>query len=169
MTAVIGILNKSAVALAADSAVSVTGAHQNKIYNTANKIFTLSKYHPVGIMMYNAASFMSSVPWETIIKLYREELEDKSFSRVEEYQTHFIEFLKAKDFFISKDIQKSTFINLLNWNLDALKNNALKNIDKTQKEKNLERCCYQKKFYHKRNKMKIFCFGFSVRRKKKKK
>lgn len=134
MTAVIGILNKTAVALAADSAVSVTGAHQNKIYNTANKIFTLSKYHPVGIMMYNAASFMSSVPWETIIKLYREELEDKTFSRVEEYQKHFIEFLKAKDFFISKEIQKSTLTQLINWNLEHLKNKAFENIDRTQNE-----------------------------------
>ena len=39
MTAVIGILNKNAVAIAADSAVTVTGSNGRKIYNTANKIF----------------------------------------------------------------------------------------------------------------------------------
>ena len=33
MIAVIGILNKTGVALAADSAVTVSGANKNKIYN----------------------------------------------------------------------------------------------------------------------------------------
>ena len=59
MTAVVGILNKTAVALAADSAVTVTGENGRKIFNTANKIFKLSKFHPVGIAIYNAASLVS--------------------------------------------------------------------------------------------------------------
>ena len=72
MTAVVAIMNKSGLALAADSAVTVTngtgGYSSSKIYNTANKLFMLSKYHPVGIMVYSSAEFMQ-VPWELIIKL----------------------------------------------------------------------------------------------------
>lgn len=74
MTAVVGILNKQAVALAADSAVTISGAKGRKIFNKANKLFTLSKYHPVGIMVYSSAAFMTT-PWETIIKIYRKHWE----------------------------------------------------------------------------------------------
>ena len=73
MTAVVGILNKQAVAIAADSAVTISGSNGRKIFNQANKVFTLSKFHPVGIMIYNSASFMGT-PWETIIKIYRKNL-----------------------------------------------------------------------------------------------
>jgi hypothetical protein len=69
MTAVVGILNKQAVAIAADSAVTIEGNNGRKIFNKANKVFTLSKYHPVAIMIHNSASFMTT-PWEVIIKIY---------------------------------------------------------------------------------------------------
>lgn len=44
MTAEIAILNKQGIALAADSAVTIGNAE--KIFVSANKIFTLSKYGP---------------------------------------------------------------------------------------------------------------------------
>ncbi|NVN16952.1 hypothetical protein GUA46_01255 [Muricauda sp. HICW] len=98
MTAVIGILNKNAVALAADSAVTVSGSNGRKIYNTANKIFTLSKYHPVSIVIYNSANFITT-PWEIIIKIYRNELGEKSFPNLKDYSDNFFKFLKEKEFF----------------------------------------------------------------------
>lgn len=106
MTSVIGIMNKSGIALAADSAVTVESPGKRKIYNTANKIFTLSKYHPVGIMIYNAASFME-IPWETIIKLYRSQLKARSFPTLAEYMNDFLKFLKEKHFFIPEESQKT--------------------------------------------------------------
>jgi hypothetical protein len=63
-----------------------------KIFPSANKIFTLSKYHPVGIMIYGAASFMG-VPWETIIKIYQSKLCRTSFSELEGYAKDFINFI----------------------------------------------------------------------------
>jgi len=92
MTAVVAILNKQAVALAADSAVTIGDSNNHKIFNKANKVFTLSKFHPVGIMIYNSASFMST-PWETIIKVYRVQLGEKCFPKLKDYQQDFIEFL----------------------------------------------------------------------------
>lgn len=75
MTAEIAIMNKWAVALAADSAVTIQTSENVKIYNT-NKLFMLSKYHPVGIMVYGNAELLG-VPWEGIIKGYRKELGEK--------------------------------------------------------------------------------------------
>ncbi len=51
MTAEIAILNKSAIALAADSLVTVSRPGSNPKTYSANKLFTLSKYRPVGIMV----------------------------------------------------------------------------------------------------------------------
>jgi len=70
MTAEIAVMNKSAVALAADSKVTISGMNSTKAYDTVNKLFTLSKSHPVGFMIFGNAEFMD-YPWETIVKLYR--------------------------------------------------------------------------------------------------
>jgi len=55
MTAEIAIMNKEAIAIAADSAVTL---REGKIFTSANKIFSLSKYRPVGVMIYGNATFM---------------------------------------------------------------------------------------------------------------
>lgn len=107
MTAVVGILNKQAVAIAADSAVTIGNDWGRKILNRANKIFTLSKHQPVGVMLYNSASFMG-VPWEIAIKMYRQKLKDKSFDTVEEYQNHFIKFLKKQPYFTDANNQSKS-------------------------------------------------------------
>ncbi len=110
MTAVVGILNKQAVAIAADSAVTIGGTNGRKIFNKANKVFTLSKYHPVGVMIYNSASLMGT-PWETIIKVYRSQLGDKPFPTVKDYQQDFINFLKTKQYYAPADVQTAFFEN----------------------------------------------------------
>lgn len=96
MTAEIAILNTSAVALAADSAVTVGN---KKVYNSANKLFALSKFEPVGIMVYGDAQFLST-PWEVVIKYYRREILDrKKFDTLEEYAEDFIKFLRTGPIF----------------------------------------------------------------------
>lgn len=95
MTAEIAILNRSAVALAADSLVTVSASRgdesQSKTY-IANKLFTLSKYKPVGIMMFGSAELLD-VPWETIVKAYRQQLGRRSFDTIEEYCNDLISWL----------------------------------------------------------------------------
>lgn len=83
MTAEIAVMNRSGIALAADSAVTITTGAGQKIYNTVNKLFTLSKYEPVAVMVYGNAELMG-VPWELIIKVYRKSLGDRSFSTIAE-------------------------------------------------------------------------------------
>ncbi len=92
MTAEIAIMNKNAIALATDSAVTMSGSSNQKIFTSANKLFALSKYHPIGIMIYGNAIFME-VPWETIIKIYRNNLRKKKFNTLNEYANNFIAFL----------------------------------------------------------------------------
>lgn len=69
MTAEIAVFNKSAVALAADSAVTISGGGKHKIYNGAEKLFALTKHHPVGVMVYGSGD-LCSAPWELVIKAY---------------------------------------------------------------------------------------------------
>lgn len=126
MTAVVGILNKYAVAIAADSAVTIDGNGGRKIFNKANKVFTLSKQHPVGIMIYNSASFMNT-PWETIIKVYRKKLGSNSFPTLIEYEQDFISYLKAKNFYTDTEMQTAFLENFASNIIDSTINDIAYN------------------------------------------
>lgn len=93
MTAEIAIINQRGIALAADSAITVSTGGGQKIFQSANKLFALSKYRPVAAMIYNNANFMD-VPWEIIIKLYRERLGQRGFPQLSEYAQDFLTFLE---------------------------------------------------------------------------
>ena len=110
MTAIVGVLNKHGAAIAADSAVTMGNTH--KVVNSANKIFTLSKYHPVAVMTYNNASFMGT-PWDIIIKEYRKQLKDQWYPKLKDYVYNFIDFLHARNFFCDEDTQKSYMLYIL--------------------------------------------------------
>ncbi|MBQ0150735.1 MAG: hypothetical protein KBT08_09025 [Bacteroidales bacterium] len=122
MTAIVGVLNKQAIAVAADSAVTIGSGV--KVYDKANKIFTLSKRHPVGIAIYSNASFNSCVPWEIIIKMFRREIGDEELDSVKEYADKFLAYLEQFK-------QKKTTVEELNfftsgeisrlWSFDVLK------------------------------------------------
>lgn len=102
MTAEIGILNRHGVALATDSAVTIGG---QKVFNSANKLFALSKFHPVGIMIYGNGSFMG-VPWDTIIKSYRKQLKNDRMEYLELYADDFIRYLFSNEAFFSSESEK---------------------------------------------------------------
>jgi len=70
MTAEIGIINRSAVTLATDSAVTLTVRGSEKIYNSADKLFELSEKDPIGVMIYNNLEFMG-IALEVAIKSFR--------------------------------------------------------------------------------------------------
>lgn len=107
MTAVVAILNKTGMALAADSAATITNGDNSssKVFNTANKVFTLSKHHPIAIMIYSNSEFLHT-PWELIIKLYRKQLQKKSFRTVKEYSDDFRKFLIKSDLLGFKNKEK---------------------------------------------------------------
>ncbi|WP_141214043.1 hypothetical protein [Mycobacterium marinum] len=92
MTAEAIVMNRSAVALAADSAVTIGRPGRTKTFETANKLFELVKGSNVGIMIYSAAS-INGTPWETIIKTYRQEHSHFTADHVEDYAEHFLDFV----------------------------------------------------------------------------
>ncbi|HDL7533926.1 TPA: hypothetical protein PXN94_000552 [Yersinia enterocolitica] len=107
MTAEIAVYNKTAVALAADSAVTISGSEGvNKIYNGADKLFALSKHHPVGIMVFGTAS-LCGIPWEMIIKQFRKIISDNSFDTIEQYAEAFFSFLCSSENIIPMDIREN--------------------------------------------------------------
>jgi len=107
MTAEVAVVNKSAIVLASDSAVTIelvdsNGRTNDKIYNTANKLFSLSKHAPVGIMLYNTME-LGGVPWETIIKEYRRHLGDAKYDRLEGYAESFWNYLCGNEVLFGDD------------------------------------------------------------------
>ena len=90
MSAGICIMNKNAIALAADSAVTV-GPHL-AIHNSANKLFALSKVAPVGAIIYANAEVMG-IPVEILIKQYKRDLGQKTFNLLEEYVDDFVAYM----------------------------------------------------------------------------
>jgi hypothetical protein len=110
MTAEVIIMNKEAVALAADSAITLETSEGKKIFSSANKIFSLSKFHPVGIMIHAENDFMG-VPWETIISIYRQHLSDKYKDTLLGYCDDFREFLNMQVSNFSKEqFRKTSFV-----------------------------------------------------------
>jgi hypothetical protein len=94
MTAEVAVLNKSAVALAADSKVTIGAGSPEKTYDSVNKIFTLSKIHPVGLMIYGNADFMQ-YPWETIVKSYRAKKGARSEPTIDRWAGDFIRYVRG--------------------------------------------------------------------------
>jgi len=101
MTAEIAVMNRNAVALAADSAVTIQLPEGPKIYHT-NKVFALSKYEPIGVMVFGSADFMG-LPWETIIKQYRAQLGRRSFSNLQDYGDSILRYIEQ-----SRDLRKAS-------------------------------------------------------------
>lgn len=131
MTSEILIMNKEAIALAADSAASLNDV---KIFK-ANKIFTLSKYAPVAIMIYGNSLF-NNIPWETVIKEFRKTLDTKKFDTLQEYANEFLKFLTSSNGILNADDEKYILLIHLNgyyqYILDGIKQKVTDKIAKSQ-------------------------------------
>jgi hypothetical protein len=71
VTAEVAILNKLGIALAADSAVTISeGTNNRKVFNTADKLFELSQAQPIACMVFSNLQFMQA-PLQVLIKEFR--------------------------------------------------------------------------------------------------
>ena len=93
MTAEVAIINRSAVTLATDSAVTLTVRGSEKIYNSADKLFELSDRDPMGIMVYNNLEYMG-ISLDVAIKQFR--LKREHFRSVVEAAEQFFKYLIGK-------------------------------------------------------------------------
>lgn len=134
MTAEVAVMNRQAIALAADSAATFRDEMGQKIFTSASKIFTLSKHQPVGVMIYGSASLMG-VPWETIIKIYRDRLGQQTFRTIGDYAKNFLTFLTKEKQLFSDDEQEwhvEGFIYRYFWFIEG---EITENVEKVIKEK----------------------------------
>ena len=148
MTAEIGILNRHGIALAADSAVTVGSS---KVFDSAEKLFALSKHHPVGIMVYGNADFMG-VPWETVIKVFRKKLKDKHHDMRDGYISDFFEHLISDVRLYNLDFEEELIRRKFLWFLDEVLahiNDEIPNIFKTApSEYNLRHILFAEAHYY---------------------
>ena len=134
MTAEIAIMNKQAIALASDSAITMIQEMGEKIKTSANKLFALSKYHPIGIMIYGNADLMG-VPWETIIKIYRTTLSKSKFDTLEEYAKNFISFLNCNMFLFPDSVQEEYLLSKVYVYFSYIEEDIEKNVESVIFEK----------------------------------
>ncbi len=92
MTAEIAILNRTAIALAADSAVTIGRGEGAKTYLSENKLFEISEKKPIGLMLYNVLDFYG-VPWEVLIKDFRQEHGNSACNEVTDWKNIFIKYI----------------------------------------------------------------------------
>ncbi|WP_368245769.1 hypothetical protein [Clostridium paraputrificum] len=112
MTAEIGILNRQGVALAADSAVTISTSGKQKVLNSANKLFNLIKGYPVGLMVYGDGDFLG-IPWDIIIDDYRKNFQrDSEFDTLYEYCESFINSISNPKFYSLNSYIQKTYNNL---------------------------------------------------------
>ena len=110
MTCEVAVLNKYAVVIAADSAVTTTnGSGEARYSKGGNKIFQLSHKEPVGIMIFGSAA-VCGMPWEVVIKAYRgEHLQDSKYDSVSEYADNFFAFLQSAASPLSTAVREASF------------------------------------------------------------
>jgi hypothetical protein len=112
MTSEVALLNRSAVALAADSATTVTywekDHYETRYFKGTNKIFHLSTVHPVGIMIYAAAN-LQGAPWDVLIKSYRDQLGTKSHDDLPAYATDLFDYIATNAHIFSAEVQEKQF------------------------------------------------------------
>jgi hypothetical protein len=104
MTAEIAILNRSAIAFAADSAVTISVDNKTKVYDTAEKLFEFSKDQPIGVMIYNNVEFVG-VPMDVLIRKFRAEkcASKARYDTMTDASDQFVEYLKNFDHDVSEE------------------------------------------------------------------
>ncbi len=110
MTAEIVVMNREAVALAADSAVTIGGGP--KVLNTVNKVFMLAPDHSVGILLYNNPDLMD-IPWEILIKYFRDYIIDNKIqlADLEDYAEGFLNHIEQNGSKYITPEQEDYFVN----------------------------------------------------------
>ncbi|HLR60686.1 MAG TPA: hypothetical protein VK094_09480 [Pseudogracilibacillus sp.] len=83
----IAIMNMKGIALATS----------RKEQSARSNLFQLSNHHPVGIMVYGKPNYLR-VPWEIFIKIYRDQLEEKHFTTLEQYVADFLSFIDNSNY-----------------------------------------------------------------------
>ncbi|HWA90824.1 MAG TPA: hypothetical protein VG889_12365 [Rhizomicrobium sp.] len=112
MTSEIAVMNQRAVALAADSAVTLIDGGTVVVRNDQRKLYNLLEGRPVGVMFFGVADIMGH-PWEHLIEHYQKKVKPKNFAHLNEYAQSFTATLDHLEEFFPADRQKDDYKRLL--------------------------------------------------------
>ncbi len=112
MTSEIAVLNQRAVALAADSAVTLIDGGLVAVRNDQRKLFNLVEGKPIGIMFFGVADVMGH-PWEHLIEHYQKKVKPQSFAHVADYASSFLGSLDNLEEFFPRARQDDEYRRLL--------------------------------------------------------
>jgi len=112
MTSEIAVMNQRAIALAADSAVTLIGGGAVVVRNDQRKLFNLVEGKPVGLMFFGVADVMGH-PWEHLIEHYQKKVKPQPFAHVRDYAISFTGMLDNLEEFLPRAKQKDEFRRLL--------------------------------------------------------
>ena len=127
MTAVVGILNKKGVALAADSAV--TWRRGYKVTKNGNKMVRLSNVLPISVMFTGNGAFMRT-QWDIIARHYRQHRGDIKHETVEACMHDFFRYIADHGLFRDPE----PVLNRTKDELDFLFNNINNRLDNKYKK-----------------------------------
>ncbi len=112
MTSEIAVMNQRAVALAADSAVTLIDGGTVVVRNDQRKLFNLIDGRPVGVMFFGVADILGH-PWEHLIEHYQKRVKPKDLPHIRDYAVSFAGMLDHLEEFFPKARQKDDFKRLL--------------------------------------------------------
>ena len=128
MTAEVVVMNRLGVALASDSAASVSFGSRTKLYH-ADKLFMLSRCRPVAVMVFNSSALLN-VPWETIIKSFRAELGDTAHDHLSDYAGELIGYLNRSRSMFPADVQRDVYLEALRVFFTGLQTDVFKEVQR---------------------------------------
>lgn len=106
-------MNQHALVLAANSATTVSywsqGKREVRYFKGANKLFQLSNDHPVGLMIFGTAT-LHEVPWELVVKEFREQLGGASSDKLAGYTQKFCDFVKGHTGLFPAEVRREALL-----------------------------------------------------------
>src|SRR6185312_317722 len=112
MTSEIAVMNQRAVALAADSAVTLIDGGTVVVRNDQRKLFNLVDGRPIGVMFFGVADMMGH-PWDHLIEHYQKKVKPAQFAAVRDYAQSFMGMMDNLPEFFPKEKQKDEYRRLL--------------------------------------------------------
>ena len=106
MTTEIAVINRLGVAIAADSAVTVSGFGTDKVFDTGDKLFELSERFPIALMVNGSMDFLG-VPWEIVAKEFRSTPPgDADKLSIKQWMERFLEFVSTHPTVRDQDVER---------------------------------------------------------------
>lgn len=128
--------------MAADSATTVTrwvrGESRRRYFKSTNKIFNLSTHNPVGLMIYGAG-YLQGLPWDVIIKSFRDHIGAESKKHLGEFAQGLFSWVESNKDAYPDEFRENQFLNEALESAQRIVQPAYRTAIKVAKEERSER------------------------------